>query len=253
MREVHIFDMDDTLLTTPTFADMIRNGSHDKVNDFLSNVKRGFMLFMSKNVDFKVSGDFIIMVDGSNGNPVPPSYLDIFEDMLERSEADIPNPETFKKQVGMKRSSLRDIWKCLDIKDRHIIVVQIRGFHADANTIGKGINDVIANAYANAQNKMIVTGRGKKLEAAITNRLEELGLHFPNQGLYCFPEDGTSIQQFKIDTILRSIEENGWEIVHFYEDREDWLNAAFNAVQQQYPNIEFVKHHITNVHDTKSL
>lgn len=245
--------MDDTLLTTPTFADMIRDGGHGHVDQFLSHVKSVFMLFMSKNIDFKVSGDFIVMVDGSSGKPVPSSYLDIFEDKLERSFAEMPKPETFSKQVGIKRSSLKDVLKCLGVVDRQIVIVQIRGFHADANTIGKGINDDVAAIYAAVQNKMIITGRGKQLESAISARLAELGLHLPNEGLYCYPENGTSIQQFKVDTILHSIAEKGWNKVHFYEDREDWLNAASIAVEYQYPSVGFIKHHITNVHDAKSL
>lgn len=253
MKEIHVFDMDDTLLTTPTFADMIRNDRHQHVEDFLSHVKNAFMLFMSKSIDFKVSGDFIVMI-GNDGKPVPSSYLDIFEDKIEQSEHQIPKPETFAKQVGIKRSSLRDILKCLKAKDRHIVVSEIRGFHADANTIGKGINHAIVDIYNSAQNKMILTGRKEALKPTIIEKLQELGLHLPNQGLYCYPENATSgIQDFKMRTILDSIEKNGWESVHFYEDKAEWLNAAANIVHSKYPSVLFTKHHVTNVHDGKSL
>ena len=254
MREIHIFDMDDTLLTTSTFADMIRDRSHEHVNEFLSSIKRLFMLFMSKNIEFKVSGDFIIMLDGNSGAPMPASYLDIFEDKLEQAKAKFPNPETFSKHVGVKGSSLKDAIKCLGVKDRHIVIMQIRGFHGDPETIGKGINERIVDVYERASNKMIITGRGEILRSAIEARLTELGLHLPNQGLYCYPENASSnIQQFKVRTILSSIEAKGWEKVHFYEDRGDWLEAARASVEQTYPHVMFLAHHVTNVHDAKSL
>ncbi len=251
MKEVHIFDMDDTLLTTPTFADMIRDTNHKGVEEFLNHVKEGFLLFMYKEVDFKVLGDFIVMTD-TKGVPLSSSYLDLFEDKLVRSETEIPKPETFSKQVGMKRSSLRDILKCLGDKDKHIVILQIRGFHADPNTIGLSVNSEVIDAYMNASHKMIVTGRAEALKPAITSRLAELGLHFPDQGLYCFNGSG-SIQNFKVMTILDSIQNNGWNRVHFYEDRNDWLNAGAEAVSAKFPHVEFVKHHITNVHDAKTL
>jgi hypothetical protein len=254
MKEIHIFDMDDTLLTTPTFADMIRDQRHDHVEDFLSNLKRIFMLFMSKSIDFKVSGDFIVMIDMATGNPTQASYLDIFEDKFERAKTEFPKPETFAKQVGVKASSIKDALKCLGVKDRHVIIAQIRGFHKDPNTVGKGLNDEVVNAYRAAENQMIITGRGTELKGVISDRLKELGLHLPNQGLYCYPENAsTSIQQFKVRTILQSIEENGWERVHFYEDRLDWLQAAKTSVEETYPSVEFIDHHVTNIHNGKSL
>lgn len=254
MKEIHIFDMDDTLLTTPTFADMIRDRSHDHVEDFLNNIKKVFMLFMSKSVEFKVSGDFIVMLDGNSGTPMPASYLDIFEDKLEQTKVKFANPEAFSKHVGIKGSSLKDILKCLGVKDRHIVVMQIRGFHGDPQTIGKGVNHHIVDAYNRAINNMIVTGRGENLRNAIEKRLNELGLHLPNQGLYCYPENASfNIQQFKVRTILSSIEEKGWDTVHFYEDRADWLLAAKAAVEEMHPHVWFHEHHVTNVHDAKSL
>jgi hypothetical protein len=55
------------------------------------------------------------------------------------------------------------------------------------------------------------------------------------------------IKDFKTDVILKTIEANGWEEVHFYEDRADWLYHAEGAVKETFPDVKFVPHLITNI------
>ena len=73
---------------------------------------------------------------------------------------------------------------------------------------------------------MILTGRDEQLRSQIEENLRELGVEYPNYGLKLFKQGRDSIKQFKTDTILKSISENNWKEVHFYEDRQDWLNFA---------------------------
>ena len=246
---IHIFDMDDTLLVTPTFAEIWKNGESAKVQEFLDNIRKIFLLFMSKDIRFETSksGQFIVLIDAAKGSPLHSSYLNTFEEKLLASHAEIPNPETFSKQVGVKRSSVQDALKCLEAKEGHIVISEIRGFHADPNTIGNTGNSHVISDYVSAQNKMILTGRNIKLGNVIKDRLEEMGLPFPNYGLFCYIDNGKGIKSFKSDVILDSIEQNNWQEVHFYEDKKEWLDSAEEAVLNAYPDVRFVKHYIDNV------
>ena len=252
MKTIHIFDMDDTLLVTPTFASMMNQGGDPCLDDFLRHVKQVFLLFMAKEVAFKVKGDYIVLMM-SDGSLVPSRLLTVMEEKLESSESSI-SPEAFKREFGIKRSSVKDVVKALSMKDNHVIIAQVRGFHANPDTIGLELNDPVVEVYRSVQNKMIVTGRAKSLIPDIERRLSEVGMELPNCGLYCFPATGhKSIADFKVHCILESIQKYGWEEVHFYEDREDWLKNAALAVRGTYPQIAFIEHHISNVHDAKTL
>lgn len=245
--------MDDTLLVTPTFADVMDQGGNERLMDFIKQAKQAFMLFMFKDIDMVTKGDFIILVDARTGSPLSSTLLTTMRERVEETE-DSMKPEVFKKKYGIKRSSLKELLDVLGEKDGHIVVLQVRDFHAHPHTIGSTPNDEVEEAYRKAENKMILTGRKESLLFDIARRLKWLGLEYPNQGLHCYPSGKyKGIQQFKIATILQTIHQEGWTEVHFFEDREDWLNAAEEAVLKAYPHVRFVKHHITNVHDNRSL
>ena len=62
-------------------------------------------------------------------------------------------------------------------------------------------------------------------------------------------QGGMPIKDFKTKVILDGIEENGWDEIHFYEDRQDWLHHAEGAVKEKYPNINFITHFLSDVKD----
>ena len=253
MKTIHIYDMDDTLLVTPTFADMMKQGADERLDDFLKNLKQAFLLFMSKEIEFNTMGDFIVLYDVASKKPLPAHYLTIMKDKLEDAGSKM-KPEMFSREFGIKRSSLQDIMKAIGEKQGHIIVLQVRGFHANRETIGHILNSEVEMSYRSAENKMIVTGRGESLMFDIARRLKWVGMDYPNYGLYCFPKSGhKSISDFKVRCILDTIREHQWEEVHFYEDRSDWLKSASMAVKSEYPDVVFVEHHIQNVHGSRSM
>lgn len=251
MKTIHIFDMDDTLLVTPTFADVMNQGPDACLDEFLTHVKHVFLLFSAKEVMFRTMGDYIVVTDG--GAPAPSHLLTTMSEKLEGSETAM-SPEAFKREYGIRRSSVKDAIKALNIRDGHIIVAQVRGFHANPKTIGSLLNHHVVEVYNTVSDKMIVTGRAKNLIPDIKKRLAEVGMEYPNHGLHCFPASGhKSIADFKVHCILETIRMNQWEEVHFYEDREDWLKNAALVVRTTYPHIAFIEHHISNVHDRKTL
>lgn len=252
-KEIHIFDLDDTLLITPTFADMFLRGGDERLDGFIEQVKRVFSLFMKKEVTLAVQGSFIVIKDAATDLNISSSDLNTMDERLRFYELSL-SPDEFKKQFGISKSSIKDIVKQLEGRDGSIIVRQVRGFHANPETIGSICNPEVEGAYHSAQNKMILTGRGEKLESIIEARLVELGLSYPNHGLYCYPESSNSgIESFKISVIISTIEAEKWNKVSFYEDRLDWLEAAGNEVNAKYPDVEFIKRHISNVHAARSL
>jgi len=249
-----VFDLVDTLLITPTFSDFAEKDQDNIVNtevpiypetdekreanfnerfkEFLNKIKSFFYIVFSKEIYFKTIGDFIVIFDAKTKAPLSLDYISYIQEL---------NPDSMAS-YGLKRGSVKDLIRAIGEESGHVVIKNMAGFHENPDTVGASVNDEVFKAYANASNKMILTGRGTKLRGVIEARLKELGLDLPNYGLMLFPGSGQSVQTFKMDTILKTIEENGWDEIHFYEDRKDWLEAAQKAVQEKYPNVAFYPH-----------
>lgn len=248
-----VFDLDDTLLITPTFSDFAEKDQHDIVNtevpesattdgkdvdfnirfkEFLNKIKSFFYIVFSKEIYFKTIGDFIVIFDAKTKAPLSLDYISYIQEL---------NPDSMAS-YGLKRGSVKDLIRAIGEEDGHVVIKNMAGFHENPDTVGASVNDDVFRAYAKAPNKMILTGRGTKLRDVIETRLKELGLDLPNYGLMLFPGSGSSVQDFKMNTILNSIQEHNWDEIHFYEDRKDWLESAEKAVNEKYPNVTFYPH-----------
>lgn len=248
-KVIHVFDMDDTLLSTPTFSEFV-NADKDGVVDisgnfsqYLQKIKNYIYILFSKEIYFVKQGDFIVVYDNKTKKPIGNEFYDFIQD-LTPEQIDIAN---------LKKGALKELLRAFKVKDGHVVLESFPGFHSDPTTIGKNSNNEVIMDYNNAMNKMILTGRDEKLRSNIETRLEDLGIEKPNYGLMLYPGGSAGIKQFKIDTILNSIKNEGWDEVHFYEDRKDWLDSAKEAVELTYPNVRFVSHYITNIKDSLSL
>jgi hypothetical protein len=248
-KEIHIFDLDDTLLHTPTISDFVKTEKdgvvdlNGKYGEVLQKLKNYFYIIFSKEVYFKKQGDYILLFDVKTNNPLSDDYISYIQDL---------SPESLTA-LGLKRGVQKDMLRMFGSQKGLLALESIPGFHSDADTIGKSVNQQIVKQYSMAKNKMILTGRGSELSEKIKERLESLGLDYPNYGLFTYPGGSTGIQNFKNQTILDTIAQNDWDIVNFYEDREDWLNSAKKIVQDTYPNVLFIAHHIKNIKDARSL
>lgn len=244
-----VFDLDDTILITPTFSALIPKDENSVVNtegefsEFFKKIKLFFLIVFSKEIYFVSSGDYIAVFDSNTKAPLKPEYLSYVQD-LDASKM---------SSYGLKSNSPKEILRALEEHDGHLVFKSIPGFHENPETIGKTVNDEEFEAYKRAENKMILTGRNVKLKSNIESRLSELGLEGPNFGIHCFPGGSVSIQNFKTQTILKSIEQNNWSEIHFYEDRKDWLESARLAVMEAYPNVLFHPHLITLSKSIRSL
>lgn len=252
MKVLHAFDMDDTIMVTPTFADLYKKDD-PFIKGFIDNLKKVIWIVHSKEVDFVVSGDFIIMADPSKGNqPIKSHFLSLMNDKLIELSSKYTDPEVFSRAVGVKGSSIRNVLSSLKDKDGIVVIGNAQGFHANPDTLGTIKNDIVHDAYEGASNKMIVTGRKASMYDDVKRALDLSKTEFPNKGLHLYDGIG-SIKDFKIRTILNSIKDEQWDEVHFYEDREDWLSAVEDSVREAYPNVKFIKHHIDNIHKNKSI
>lgn len=253
-KTLSVFDLDDTLLITPTFSDFAEKDQNNIVNtevpesdgavdkkevnfdvrfkEFLNKIKSFFYIVFSKEIYFKTIGDFIVIFDAKTKAPLSLDYISYIQEL---------NPDSMAS-YGLKRGSVKDLIRALGEEEGHVVIKNMSGFHENPNTVGSSVNDEVFKAYANAENKMILTGRNTNLKDVIEARLNELGLEFPNYGLMLFPGGGSSVQNFKMNTILKSIEEYNWDEIHFYEDKKEWLEAAKNAVHEKYPDVAFYPH-----------
>lgn len=232
-KEIHIFDLDDTLLETPTFSDFVGANHNDVIDsntifpEYFTKIKSIFLNDLAKEVIFLRLNDFVVPVDVKTKEPFP-----------------------FEKIQYVKDSKYK---RFFEEKDGIIVIGSFPGFHGDINTLGKIINEPVIQIYKNVQNKMILTGRSDKLHDHITDRLNFLGIELPNFGIKTFKMDSHGIQAYKIRTIASSIQENEWEVVHFYEDNKSWLFNTKKTIEELFPSIEFIPQFITNVKDKLKL
>ncbi len=231
-KVIHIFDMDDTLLETPTFANFVGVSDGEMIDtiktfpDYFLKVKAAFWELLSKEIGFMRMGDFVVPVNMENKKPFEDKVLQYFK-----------NTNIFL------------------VKNDIITLQPFPGFHSDVNTIGMLANEDILHEYEMAENRMILTGRNESMREKLNYILRYLGISYPNQGLMLFEQSksNSSVVQYKINTILDSIKKNMWTAVHFYEDRLDWLNSAQDAVKSSYPGVQFIAHPITNIKEKRSL
>lgn len=263
-KTLHVFDYDDSLTYTPTYAeylgadddgfiDIEKSSNLDSNKAQLRSVQHIFSLVFGKNVIFQAKGDFIIIVDASNKRPLPGEYVAIIEDKVEQVVSDTPKDE-FVQKIGVRRGDLRDFPSLFAEKDGLLILNEIRGFHKDENTIGAEVNEELVDIYNSAANKMIVTGRSDKLKRALDMTLRWIPLEYPNWGLHCYPSNTKlSIPKWKCEVIIEAAKKGGFDIVHFYEDRANWLKETELKFKEELPEVEFIGHHIVNIKNSRSL
>lgn len=231
-KSISAYDFDDTLIATVLFADNV--GAENKsfldtskrFPDYFKKIRSLFYDKLSKEVSFQRQGDYIVIINSKTNKPFDSSHLQYF-------------PE-------------KKYQRYFTIKDGILTLNPPPNFHSEPETVGSLANQPVIKEYEQAQNKMILTGRDEKLRPVIEKRLQELQIEFPNYGLKLYPGN-PSIKEFKAQTIVDSIQENNWDEVHFYEDREDWLHYAEGVVNEKFPNVKFVPHHISNIKNSRTL
>jgi hypothetical protein len=123
-----------------------------------------------------------------------------------------------------------------------LVLKPFPGFYDTKETLGNKINQKIVSIYESVENKMILTGRNERMRQDVEEKLKVLKISKPNFGLYLFPGGCNTIVNYKIKTIEDSILDNGWKEIHFFEDKEEWLEKAFIEITDKFSEIKFHKH-----------
>jgi len=309
-KVLHIFDMDDCLLCTPTMVDFIDTDSEGYVinpepalKSHMKKLENSTFVLLRKELKFKKSGDFIVVINAKNRKPFGLEFIELIE-KLKREDI---------KAVRLPERTINEMKRAVTLKDGIVVLEPFGGFYSSTSTIGRHLNSEVAVIYNSVDNKMILTGREddivkfnkwknkkensvrradqqwqdavdradspekkllkltmpkqgdsmriqiKKRESELTNmkihiakRLKELSLEYPNFGLMLYSGEG-GISTFKSKAIENIVKKNGLSEVHYYEDREDWLNAAESYLQKVLPKVKFHGHLIANVKNERHL
>lgn len=231
-RIIHIFDMDRTLSISSEFADFVGAQEDETVDvnkyfpEHFKFIKSLFWSLLMKEVFFIKKGKYIIVVSTKNKTKFDGMQ---FSDMVSKN---------------------KDVGKYLELTNDTITVKHPSGFYSDPDTLGYAVNDNVFKKYKSATHKMILTGRGEKLREHILKMLKFLHIQEPNEGLMLWPGK-PRIMEWKAETIVKTAATGKWDIIHFYEDRADWLGFAKDTMERSYPNIKFVAHHIAGIDENK--
>lgn len=219
--------MDRTITKSSEFSDFLGVVEGENVDsnkyfpEHFKKIKSLFWDLLMKKVVFTKKGEHIVVINAQTKSLFDEMQ---FSDML------------FKN---------KDVNKYLSLFNDIITIKHPAGFYADPDTLGYAVNDNVFEDYKMASNKMILTGRGEKLREHILKMFKFLHMQEPNEGLMLWPGK-PNIMEWKSEIILQTASTGKWDIIHFHEDRADWLNFAKEAMEKGYPNIKFVAHHIVN-------
>lgn len=240
MKSIHIFDLDNTLTKTPSFVDFLKtddNGvikTDGKFSDYFKTIQNYIHLIFSKDIEFHASNDKIYLYDKNKKSYLGDEYIQYFLEL---------NPNEIES-IGIKKSFVNRISKNFESDNGRLLLRHFPGFHSDPETIGKTLNEPVYKIYSSVKNKMILTGRQEKLRPYIEDVLfNKLKIDKPEFGLKLY-NSNEGISNYKNREIEKTIIDNNWDEVHFYEDRKDWLDNAALYIKEKFPKIKFIKHFI---------
>jgi hypothetical protein len=248
-KTLYVFDMDDTLLETPRLSDVVNveNGEiktgNENIREYIKKLKGIFSSLFFKEICFGKSNDFIVILNCATNKPLGSEYIDSIQDLDSQKLS----------KAGLKNSTKKDLLRTIEEKNGVLVLKPFPGFYDAKETIGTIINPEIIPIYKSAKNKMIITGRNEKMRQDIEGRLTELGIGVPNFGLHLFQGGSNGISAYKVKVIEDTIIANGWEEIHFFEDRADWLDKAEKEITEKFPEIKFHKHLVTNIKSKLTL
>ena len=254
-KTLYVFDFDGTLMSMDPFSNFVdsdNNGivdtsdkseedtsikgpeyeSRKSARKYFIKIKGLFSILFSKEVYFVAQKDGdIVIYDHKSKSPLSKDYLGYIDDI---------NGEK-AKSYGIDAQTIRELPRMFKPVGDHIIVEPFSGYHSEPSTIGSTLNEDVYTVYEKVKNKMILTGRKENLRADLEKRLRFLDVQYPNCGLYMYTgNDG--ISKFKNLSIENSIVKNNWTEVHFFEDKQSWLDSAQLYIGEKFPNIRFIPH-----------
>jgi len=197
-----IFDLDDTLVSTPSFEDL--------------SIK-----FLKEGVSIKsLLRDSVRRIG-----------VDISDLKWENGRIYVQDPN---QELDIKGNWVRK-------KTRVYLVPPNKFYYSDLSLPTKPKRE-IAKLYKLVDNKCIVTGRPESMKEKITLILDKFDLGIPNYGVHCYPTKSIindKIAIWKGNTIVKLIKDNSFKKAVFYEDNSKWINKVTEIVKKELPEIEW--------------
>lgn len=199
---IHIFDLDDTLMESPSFEDLVLKLIKEDVtvNDLL---QRSLSTIGKKVSDLKHENGRLYVND-------PDETIIIKGDWVRKGKrVYMTTPNKFYYLDESLPTSLKDF----------------------ADIYKKASKKAIVTGRTEEM-------RDKILEVLEKFGLEEpnLGLYcYPNK-----TQTSDRVAEWKGKTIIRLIKGNGATKAYFYEDKSKWLKTATKMVREKLPNVEFI-------------
>lgn len=205
---LYVFDLDDTLVDTPSFGDHAAP-ILERI-DVLSHLERA-----ARAADRPLSD--IHVADGR-------VYID--------------DPESIIPAV-------KGLWYR---KKGRLYLTTPDGYYTDELSVPTEIRPDIVAVYRTAPHRAIVTGRGESSRLMVNRFLRDLGIPAPDMGLHMFPgTDLGRTAAWKANTIIGMIRTGGFSEAHYYEDNAKWLKWVTMEAARRVPDVRFVPHKVDPV------
>lgn len=203
-KTLYVFDLDDTLVETPSFEELSIEFLKENVNikDILISCVDDLGVKLS---DLKWENGRIFIDDPNNNINIPNGINWV----RKGKRVYLLTPDNF----GITKISL------------------------PTKTIPQ-----IIEIYNSVENKCIVTARNEIIREDIKNILVKFGIEYPKYGLHMYPYDkhyraGT----WKGKKILEIAKENGFNDVIFYDDNAKYIKDAKKVIDETNLNFKAIK------------
>lgn len=197
---LYVFDLDDTLVETPSFEELSIEFLKENVNikDILNSCVSDIGVHLS---DLK----------WENGR----LFIDDFE-----SNINIPNGINWVR------------------KGKRIYLLTPDNFGLTKISLPTSILPEMVEIYNSVENKCIVTARSEKIREDIEKILTKFGINYPKFGLHMYPNNKHyKAGAWKGKKIIEIAEENGFSDVIFYDDNAKYIKDAKKVIDST--NLKF--------------
>jgi len=199
---LYVFDLDDTLVETPRFEDLVIEYLKENVTvkDILDN--------SIKKINVKLSD-----LNWENGRV----YLD--------------DPNSSITLQNNDKNWVR--------KGKRVYLLTPDEFGIIDISLPTKIKELV-NLYNSVENKCIVTARSEKIRNKIEKILNSFGIEYPNYGLHMYPHiNHYQVGTWKGNKIVEIVNNNKFNKVIFYDDNSRYIKSVNKVITEKLPNLDF--------------
>lgn len=197
--ELHIFDLDGTLVYSPSFEELA-------------------IKWLSENVTIRDLIEKSINIINADIND------------LKWQDGRIYINDPHKKYIASKN------WVR---KNDRLYLITPNEFHTSEISLPAKKIQKIVDIYNSIEDKCIVTARSEQIRNEIINRIKELGMEMPKYGVHMAPENSRNLGTWKGNKIVEILKNTGFKSATFYDDNAKYIRKASEVVQAKMPEINW--------------